>query len=157
MTWTERDLMPMFGSTGKKKKVKAGGSVATDGLAVYALKGNKTNEFWVYTLGTKSAGSAAPHRYGVQAERQDLRNCGLAVRPNPLRQGLATVSFALPAPGPAFVRVYDVTGRQLVTASAVAGRTGAIGLDLRQLSAGVYLVRLEAAGYSAATKLVVER
>jgi hypothetical protein len=157
MTWTERELMPMFGSTGKKKKVKAGGSVATDGLAVYALKGNKTNEFWVYTLGTKSAGSAAPRRSGVQAERQDLRNFGLAVRPNPLKVGLATVSFTLPAPGPALVRVFDVTGRQLATASAVSGRSGAIGLDLRQLSAGVYLVRLEAAGYSAATKLVVER
>jgi hypothetical protein len=156
-TWTEAPLVPEFGSTGKKKRVKAGGSLATDGEAVYALKGNKTLEFWVYTLGTGDAWRPAPQRDGVLAQRQDPRGFGITLRPNPLRSGLSTVGYSLPAAGPLCIRIYDVTGRELVTNSSIAGRSGAVSLDLRGLSAGIYLVRLEATGYVTTSKLVVER
>ena len=48
MAWTENDTMPAFGSTAKKKRVKAGADIVTDGEVLYALKGNKTLEFWRY-------------------------------------------------------------------------------------------------------------
>ncbi|MFO7651185.1 MAG: S8/S53 family peptidase [bacterium] len=156
-TWAEAPLVPEFGSTGKKKRVKAGGSLASDGEAVYALKGNKTLEFWVYTLGTGDAWRPAPQRNGVLAQRQDPRGFGITLRPNPLRSGLSTVGYSLPAAGPLCIRIYDVTGRELVTSSSIAGRSGAVSLDLRGLSAGIYLVRLEATGYVTTSKLVVER
>ncbi|MBN2537926.1 T9SS type A sorting domain-containing protein [candidate division WOR-3 bacterium] len=38
-----------------------------------------------------------------------------------------------------------------------AGRSGAVSLDLRSLSAGIYLVRLETDGYSGTAKLVVQK
>ena len=50
-----------------------------------------------------------------------------------------------------------LTGRELVTSSSIAGRFGAVSLDLRGLSAGIYLVRLESTGYVTTSKLVVER
>ncbi len=157
LVWTESPSMPDFGSTNRKKRPKGGASLTADGEAVYALKGNKTLEFWTYTLGGRTAAMPAPHRSGVQAERPTPVRFGFSVRPNPLRSGLATVSYSLPAAGPLTVRIYDVAGRELVTVNRVAGRQGAVSLDLADLRAGIYLVRLEAAGYSITSKLVKER
>jgi hypothetical protein len=48
-TWQTRDTMPKISPPGTaKKKVKAGAGVAYSGRAVYALKGDNTNEFWLY-------------------------------------------------------------------------------------------------------------
>jgi len=44
----------------------------------------------------------------------------------------------------------------LTTRSLVATRTGAISLDLRHLSNGVYVVRLDADDYTTSRKLVVQ-
>jgi hypothetical protein len=52
--------------------------------------------------------------------------------------------------------VYDVTGRSVLSWSIVATRTGALSLDVRHLSAGVYLVRLDADEYTATRKLVIQ-
>jgi len=81
----------------------------------------------------------------------------LTVAPNPLRTGFVTFSYGLPCAGTPGIRVYDVTGRAVVSQTAVTGRTGALGLDLRRLSAGVYLVKLDADGYSTQQKLVILR
>ncbi|MFO7650105.1 MAG: T9SS type A sorting domain-containing protein, partial [bacterium] len=62
----------------------------------------------------------------------------------------------LPKAGPATLRVFDVTGRAVVSQSLVAGRSGTASLDLRSLSAGIYLVKLESEGYSSTHKLVVQ-
>ena len=79
------------------------------------------------------------------------------VAPNPPQAGLAMLSYNLPRAGAIGVRVFDVTGRAVVTRFAMAGRTGRLSLDLRQLSAGVYLLRLDADGYSTQKKLVIQR
>ncbi len=45
--------IPLIGNSGKKKKVKAGGSIAYSSAtrSVYVLKGGNTNEFWHYVPG----------------------------------------------------------------------------------------------------------
>ncbi len=55
-SWHEMDILPRVGTGGKKKKVKAGGSITSDGNVLYAQKGNKCNEFWRYVPNT-SGGS----------------------------------------------------------------------------------------------------
>jgi hypothetical protein len=45
----------------------------------------------------------------------------------------------------------------VLSRSVVATRTGAVSLDVRSLSAGTYLVRLESDDYTATQKLVVQR
>jgi len=47
-SWKELDTVPRMGSTGKKKKVKAGGSIVAAGRKLFAFKGNKCLEFWRY-------------------------------------------------------------------------------------------------------------
>jgi len=154
-TWAEKDTIPAFGTTGKKKKVKAGGDiVAFGGGAFFALKGNKTLELWRYV---DSLGFAArPERSGVMARPQDLTRLGLTLAPNPLVGGYATLRYSLPGAGPVGIRVYDVAGRSVLVRTLAAARVGTATLDLRTLARGVYLVKLEAEGLKTTTKLVVE-
>lgn len=69
------------------------------------------------------------------------------VFPNP-SAGVARVRFALDAAGDASVRLFDVTGREVATLAAgpMAAGPHTAELDVRQLAAGVYVVRLEAEG-----------
>ena len=49
-SWTELDTVPNYGSTGRKKRVKYGADIVCINGTFYALKGNKTLEFWRYVL-----------------------------------------------------------------------------------------------------------
>jgi hypothetical protein len=154
MEWAEKETIPSIGSTGKKKRVKGGGSMATDGVNITALKGNKTLEVWLYSFGSPQASRAA--RSGVMAERA-ARAAGFSLGPNPLAAGVATLRFSLPVGGPAQLSVFDVTGRLVSGRSLTLGRAGAVDLDLRGLAAGVYLVKLSSGEFAGTQKLVVER
>jgi hypothetical protein len=47
--WATRDTLPMIAPPGTKKvKVKDGSQIACTGRTVFALKGNKTDEFWAF-------------------------------------------------------------------------------------------------------------
>jgi hypothetical protein len=151
--WLELDTMPVFGSTAKKKRVKAGADIVSFGDGVlYALKGNKTLELWRYSTGALAA-AVRPEQPGVMADRSAQRAAAFTVA-SPAT-GAAQVSYSLPQAGPARVTVFDVTGRT-VSQQALTGRSGQVRLDLSRLSAGVYLVRCDATGFTATRKLVVE-
>ena len=154
-TWGELDTVPTNGSTGRKRRVKYGAKlVHWGGGTFFTLKGNKTAEMWRYVIPATVFGNS-PGRSGVLARRGRVQH-GLTVSPNPLAGGFATLRYALPKAGAATLSVFDVTGRQMTSRSLVATRTGAISLDLRSLSNGVYLVRLDADDYTTSRKLVVQ-
>ncbi len=153
-SWKEMDPIPLVGSTGKKKKVKSGGALAAlPGNAVYGFKGNKCLEFWTYG----PAALAAPAgREGVMAGVQPGLTGSLRISPNPLAGSFATVRYSLPRGSLASLRIYDVTGRTVLSQMLVAGRSGTTALDLRKLQAGVYLVKVTTEGFSSTQKLVVQ-
>jgi hypothetical protein len=154
-SWREKEQIPLIGSTGKKKKIKAGAALAGyPGTALFGFKGNKSLEFWRYV---PAATVAAPaNREGVMAGVQPGLIGDLRISPNPLAGGFATVRYSLPKAGLATLRIYDVTGRTVLSQTMVAGRTGTAGLDLRKLNAGVYLVKVATEGFSTTQKLVVQ-
>jgi len=81
----------------------------------------------------------------------------MGIAPNPLSSGFATLRYSLPRPGTASVTVFDVAGRSVFsTRSPGHLTTGSLPLDLRKLSAGVYLVRLDADNFTQTQKLVVQ-
>jgi len=153
-SWTMKEDIPLMGSTGKKKKVKAGGALAAvPGFAVFGQKGNKSAEFWRYV----PAMAAAPAgREGVMTGVKTGLAGSLRISPNPLAGGYATVRYSLPKAGLVTLRIYDVTGRTVMSQMMAAGRTGTVGLDLRKLNAGVYLVKVTTEGFSSTQKLVVQ-
>jgi hypothetical protein len=98
--------------------------------------------------------SSRPERSGVMGER--TMPLGITCAPNPLARGFATVRYSLPKAGPAQLSVFDVTGRTVSRHTIAATRTGAVRLDLRDLSAGIYLVKLESDSQTFTQKLVVQ-
>ncbi len=160
-SWTEAETIPVGTA---KKRVKGGGDIV--GLtqypspALYAFKGNKTNELWLYTPAARivQAPTRRTTQTQVQAEaRFELTGGRLAVLPNPLALGYAVLHYSLPRTSQASVSIYDATGRAVLVRSLGLTRSGSTTLDLRSLSAGVYLARLESDNYTLTHKLVVER
>ncbi len=153
--WTEFDSMPAWGTSGRFRRVGRGGSIVSAGGALYALKGNRVNEFWRYGPAEVAGSHAA--REGVMAERLALGDWRPAVGPNPLSGNLVRLTLGGKSlSGPASVRLYNTAGRCVGVWKPVL-RNGAADLDLRHLAAGVYLVSIEADGHSATRKLVVQR
>jgi hypothetical protein len=123
-----------------------------------ALKGNKTSEIWEYTTYVPLfAPVPRADRGGVTAERITSNGYGAVISPNPLAVGFATLRYSLPKAGAATLFIYDVTGRTVLTKGMLASRSGHVGLDLRNLSAGVYLVKFSTEGFTATHKLVVQQ
>ncbi|MBM3322763.1 T9SS type A sorting domain-containing protein, partial [candidate division WOR-3 bacterium] len=166
-SWTQLEDVPLTGRSGKNKKVKGGGDITRaalpgPGLAVPvdlpAMKGNGVNDFYFYNTGEVLA-AALPRaeQSGVMAVTTDHRRGSVSITPNPLAAGFATLSYSLSRPGAAVVRVYDAAGRAVLVRGLALGRAGSVGLDLRSLNAGVYLVKLSTDNTSVTHKLVVER
>ncbi|MEO0074104.1 MAG: T9SS type A sorting domain-containing protein [candidate division WOR-3 bacterium] len=155
-TWTELETIPSYGSTLKKKRVKAGGDICAWGGGVFfALKGNKTLEFWQYTSGAALSSRILPGETGEQAGRTQAEP-GLLVAPNPAVDAV-TVQFQLPAAG-LTVSLYDVTGRCVVSKRCLSGAgLSGVRLGLGGIAPGVYLLKLEGTGVVVTDKLIVTR
>ena len=158
-SWQEMDTIPAVGSSHTKKRIKSGADITAAGNFIYATKGNKCNELWKYTPFAPVL-DPMPARDGALAARLPLGDFRLAIAPNPLSSGFATLSFAgaprHPGTRPALLSIFDITGR-CVRQSAIRNLQSAIALDLRAIPAGVYLVRVEADELTATRKLVVQR
>ncbi len=154
-SWTELDTLPAYGTTGRKKRVKYGADIVSVGYdAFFALKGNKTVEFWRYRIPTAVPASYSD-RNGIMAERSAIPGLRFTVAPNPTTGADAALRYALPQAGPAALTICDVAGRTVLKRTFTLGRSGTISADLSKLSAGVYLVRLRSAGFEATRKLVI--
>ncbi len=154
-TWIQLETIPRNGSGGKKT-VKDGGSLTVWKNAFFLLKGNKTYEFWRYVQPVFQAPSFMPQASGAQGQTE-AQTAVLGVAPNPLAEGFATVRYNLSKTGPISVTVYDAAGRAVFREAYSAGRDGTVTLDLRSLSAGVYLVQLETPGQRLTGKVTVQR
>ena len=153
-SWTEIETIPAFGATRKKKLVKGGGGITTAEDVMYALKGNKCGELWMYRPTTYGR-EPEPGREGVMAERLPIGDCRLTISPNPATAGSATIRFSSLLPAPSFLHVYDASGRCVRSSFVIS--TSSFPLDLMSMPAGVYMVRLDSGGRSWRTKLVVQR
>jgi hypothetical protein len=153
-SWGEKDTLP---KGALKKKVKAGASITAVGTNLFAFKGNKTNELWMYVPGsTVCLPTVLPQRDGVLAGKTVIAQ-GTSIEPNPLVGGFAVLRYGLPKAGAAELIVYNVAGQTVMTRTLVAGRSGSVDLDLRHLSNGVYLVKFSSEGFASSQKLVVQR
>jgi hypothetical protein len=157
--WAEMETIPQYGSSNARRRVKGGGDMVAANNVLYALKGNKTREVWKYTP------SAFDFTPGASRSTQDsgvMRDASsvMQISPNPLASGFATLSFTRPLdllnPELLSVSISDVAGR-VVRQSTICNLKSAMALDLRGLRPGVYLVRVDAGGFTATQKLAVQR
>jgi len=165
-TWFEKDTIPR--GAPKMKKVKSGADITTmpatsdmpgQPAELPALTGNNTDNFWTYTTpgGAGPPTDCAPNGDGVGAAGRRRNEPFLTLAPNPLSGRFVSLQYSVTGPGPATARVYDVTGRSVLSAALITERAGAALLDCYGLEAGVYLLKVEGAGFATVRKLVVQR
>ncbi|MEO0080713.1 MAG: T9SS type A sorting domain-containing protein [candidate division WOR-3 bacterium] len=98
---------------------------------------------------------------GVEEEAESLLLPWLEVSPNPVTGEVTTVKvqgFKGSRVQGANLRVFDAAGRcVLVHLLAIGEWSSGIPLDIRRLSSGIYLARLEASEFSVAQRIVVSR
>lgn len=158
--WTELETIPSYGSTGKRKRVKAGGDIVYSTYAFWALKGNKTLEFWRYGLVIASPGAGPPRRSGISTGGMfPTVQTGFSLEPNPALNHICHLRYTLAEPVSVRARLFDAAGRLVrvfVWGRGLSG-DGYVRLDLSGLGSGVYLFKLEteAGVLSYATKLVL--
>jgi len=132
------------GDGAPQKGIKCGRSLTSTSQGIYCIIGNNTNEFWFYS-GGKSFNTLKPAISG----KTTLNNLTLEIKPNPTK-GLTTISYNLPTKEPANLRIYNVTGDIVYSATSEKGI-----FTIRKLPAGIYLVRLETKGWKVERKLIV--
>ncbi|MFO7651527.1 MAG: T9SS type A sorting domain-containing protein, partial [bacterium] len=139
------DSLPSFGTSMRKKRVKAGADLVYNAYAFWALKGNKTWEFWRYGFRFALTPPAPERTAQASSGIRPAPGWQFTLAPNPM-SGRGVLRYSVPTPALLSVRLYDAAGRVVRVAAEsrpVAG-SGVIDLDTRGLSAGVYLVRLDA-------------
>jgi len=153
-----------MGTSPAGKRVKYGGGlVAATGMsALYAFRGNNTLEFWSYGIPVFDEPRLAAEPGGAQgADAARAVEFGLRVAPNPLAAARnPSITYSLPVAGEVSLGLYDVTGKLMTTLAqghALAG-SHRVGLSAvgGQLSAGVYVLKLESGEYQTTSKLIVE-
>ena len=134
--------------------------VGPDGRLYVGVRGYSGGPAWeVRTAVPVAAVSSEPEGPGAPARGEGL---GVRVRPNPSQAGRVAVAWDAagldPELGRARVTVVDVRGRAVLSVEAAGGAGGGEAeLDTSSLAAGVYAVRVEAAGVVGAARLTVAR
>lgn len=151
--WTQLADLPEGGG----KKVKGGGALtyAAGPQALYALKGNNTLEFYRYDLGTDA--TPAPALNVASSSSVPVRALLLHVVPNPFARS-AVLSYSLPTPSNVNLKLYDITGKLITLLASGYHRAGDYKLPLTNcnLTAGIYLLKLETENSTTTAKLIVE-
>lgn len=153
-SWVQLEALPAYGSTKKKKGVKGGGDLVAWGAGTYfALKGNGTRELWRFVAppDVQLAGGQTVGGTGRFPVVLAVRNNG-SVRLPLYKAG----SWPLDSR----VRIFDPVGRCLLAIPALRVssclNSPVLLLDMRQLSPGAYIVRLDGTGFAVTYKLILQ-
>jgi len=158
--WEELDTIPQLGSTGKKKRVKAGGDIAHFGGGVFfALKGNKTLELWRYVPAAGLTRAPALPMQGVLS----VKSTGKGGQSMPTVLNPAVLERYLAGRASQHVGkivkvwMFDITGRLVLQWQAMSSFNTAASPG-GSLAPGVYFLRFETdAGYKGVSKVTVVR
>lgn len=126
-----------------------GGTETCTAWITYPADMNHSNDTDVVVL--------SPGGISGREELEPNNGMRLTFSPSPLAGNVLRIEYSLNQAGPADVTLFDITGRPVATRRFVADRAGELPLDLRRLSGGVYLVRLDDGRQGVAQKLVVQR
>jgi hypothetical protein len=151
-SWTQLDDFPLGGG----KNVKGGGALAATEDALFALKGNNTREFysyWPFALRFTPNASGSNPTAVARIARIGL----LHINPNPFAKG-TTISYTVPKPGNVSLKLYDVTGTLVTTLASGYHNAGTSSFIVPRssLSSGIYMLKLESAGFTTTSKVIIE-
>jgi hypothetical protein len=162
-TWYTRTSMHMLPGL-RNKKVGAGGSlVYVPELNVfYALKGNKTTEFYKYIPDPNpTEGDIAVNpstiRTNMTNNIDNLLNTYLKVHPK-ITNSAARIFYQVNLLKPMTIKLYDNTGALVKNVrQPLNSKSGVISLDVADVSAGVYFIRIQTEENNILEKIVVQK
>ncbi|GEM_PF-3312157 len=145
--WQELETIPQLGSTQKKKRVKAGGGIVGTGNGIFfAVKGNKTYEFWRYRSSESGPGVEEKLQPPVVSGRLTLK-----LYPNPAKE-LLHIRLNQPVAGKALITVYDATGRERYR---FITRSSQFTINCHNWAPGIYLIRAQTRALQTTAKIIV--
>ncbi len=128
------------------KGIKCGRSLTGGANGIFCLIGNNSSEFWFYTppeiFGEPSAGGIAKEEIAL------IKRFTFKVT-NPSK-GVVKVYYTSPEKEIATLKVFNLLGEMVYSAKGDKGH-----FAVKELPAGVYLVRFSAKGYKEEEKLIV--
>ncbi len=158
--WEQTEPIPL-GLSGRK--VKHGGCLcySTFDDKVYAMKGNRTLEFWSFDASALSLAWTPPEpdlsSGAMEAETRPLDLIQFRVIPNP-NNGQFTLRYKLAKPGMIEFKLYNVLGEVVFRKTTHSSNSsGEVLIDAKTLASGIYVVRIENGGYSIEEKLLIQK
>ncbi len=145
-SWYGKDTIPRGED---RKRVKGGSALVTFGNEIWALKGNNTTSIWRYSEGDILMVSVLPNE-GLLGEGKRIKETGLkisSVTKTPLH-----LSSNLPRGTLSTLSLYNSLGKLVYQEKSDKGI-----FSIRELPAGIYLLRFEAKGYKEERKLIIIR
>jgi hypothetical protein len=145
-----------FPSPNGEKGVKAGGSLVFANGNLYALRGNKTNDFFVYNFGT-GIGIEEPK---INRPFSIFNGISMKVQPNPFSKSTQifySIAGNCSVKIPISIKLYNITGRMqkvLFDDLALPGNYK-YNLNSVKLPKGIYFIRLTASNHQTSQKLVI--
>lgn len=143
-TWIELPSIPIYPYN---KKVKSGGALTQVGGNIYALKGNRTLEFWMFSWDTTDKGLLKEDKEEddgevLQKSKNIKKISQFSLHPNP-NSGRFSLIYSLPQRENLILLIYDATGRLLrrVEKRGEAGNNN-WSIELK-LTKGVYFLELK--------------
>jgi len=153
-TWIELPPIPTYPYN---KKVKSGGALAQAGGKVYALKGNRTLEFWMFSWDTtdkRFLEEIAEDESEERPAKEIINNFNFSIFPNP-NSGKFFLFYSLPRNEELVLKVYDPIGR-LFQKTERKGRAGSDCFLLHfPLPPGLYFMEIQIGKGSSFTKKII--
>ncbi len=144
---------------GGGREVKSGGALCMLDNFFYAVKGNKTCEFYRHgpPASALTMNSHSTFSEGLMEKKSRLDQFRFTITPNPVNN-IMMVKYNLPSSGQASIKLYNVNG-ELIKSYIHSNITnnGNIGIDVKLLPSGVYILRLESGNFKVARKIVLEK
>jgi hypothetical protein len=152
-TWHQLDDMP---ASSLGKKIKSGGDLIYAAGNLYALRGNKTFDFYVYNFGS-GIGIEEPK---TKKSIIDFNDISLRVKPNPLAK-TAQINYSFSgsqkSKTPISIKLYNVTGEvvKVLVSDLVLPGTYSFNFRRANLTNGVYFVCLTVKNRQISQKVVI--
>ncbi len=146
-TWIGKDTISR---NPDRKRVKGGGALVATNGDIFALKGNNTTSIWKYT---EADIFFLPQLLAKSITTDIVQNAeyGMRIIQNPTRTPIS-IFYTLPKKEPATLRIYNSLGELVYNTNSDRGF-----FVIKNLPAGIYILRFTAKDYTEDRKLIVVR
>lgn len=153
-SWVQLDDMP---PNSDGKRVKGGGALIYAAGNLYALRGNKTFDFFIYNFGS-SVGIKEPDQKNLEFK---IRHSELKIYPNPFLTN-TRIHYQVNDTGKKVlvtIKLYNITGQleKVLVNDLLSPGAYTLNLNSFKLASGVYILRMTVSRQTVAQKIIIAR